>query len=221
MYVESEDFRNVWVLAHEWAGYHPEKTESDNLPIQVKLNLQRLATSILNNSLRAQTKKVSIFTDDLLFTFLFEAKHFFRLLYCKWGKSFNKNYLQSIYVKRPNFLEWCEKEKLPYTDFWILTQVVENQKVNNRPKDEIEDKAVCRAIAKVYWDIDPNIHPSHMVNSKAIRLLGNGNQYKDEKKTIKTWIADLDPQKDTRKTGRPEAKMYKINLETGGLPELY
>lgn len=218
MYVESEDFRSVWALAHEWAGYHSDKSEPENLPVQVKLNLQRLATSILNSSLRSQTKKVIIFADDSLFTILFDAKHFFKLLYCKWGKSFNKNYLQTIYVKRPHFLEWCEKEKLPYTDFWILTQVTDNQKVNNRPKNEIEDKAVCRAIAKVYWDIDPNIHPSHMVNSKAIRLLGNGNQYKDDK-TIKTWIADLDPQKDTRKTGRPEAKIYKINLETGGLPE--
>jgi len=218
MYVESEDFRTTWALAHEWAGYHPEATESDNLPVQVKLNLQRLAASILSNSLRAQTKKVAIFTDDSLFTLLFEAKHFLRLLYCKWGKSFNKSYLQSIYVKRSNFLEWCEKEKLPYTDFWTLTQPAENQKVNNRPKSEVEDKAVCRAIAKVYWDIDPSIHPSHMVKSRAIRLLGNGNQYKDEK-TIKSWIADIDPQKNTRKAGRPEGLTYKINLETGGLVE--
>ena len=216
MYSESEDFRNVWGLAHEWAGYAPEKTGDGELPNQVKLNLQRLTTGILNKSLRAQTKRAALFIDDSLFTVLFEANHFFKLLYCKWGKSFDKSYLQSIYIRRPNFLEWCEKEKLPYADFWVLTQVIENQKVNNRPKNEAEDKAVCRAIAKVYWDIDPNIHPSHMVKSKAIRLFGNGNQYKDDK-TIKAWIADLDPQQKVRKTGRPEEIPYKINLETGGL----
>ena len=217
MYSESEDFRNVWELAHEWAGYHHEKTQLNNLPAQAKLNLQRLASAILSHSLRAQTKRAALFTDESIFTLLFEAKHFFKLLYCKWGKSFNKEYLQTIYVRRPSFLEWCEKEKLPYTDFWILTQVIENQKVSNRPKNEAEDKAVCRAIAKLYWDIDSTIHPSHMVKSKAIRIYGNGKQYKDDK-TIKAWIADLDPQQKTRKSGRPEETPYKIDLETGGLP---
>jgi hypothetical protein len=193
MYSESEDFRSVWILAHEWAGYHPEKTELNNLPVPVKLNLQRLAASILNRSLRSQTKRVAIFVDDSLLTNIFETNHFLKLLYCKWGKSINKDYLQTLYVRRPNFLEWCEKEKLPNPDFWVLTEVSDIHKVTNRPKSEAEDKAVCRAIAKVYWGIDPNIHPSHMVKSKAIRIFGNGNQYKDDK-TIKSWIADLDPQ---------------------------
>ncbi len=129
---------------------------------------------------------------------------------------FDKKYLESVFVSRHDFLEWCEKEKYPISDFWILTQVTESQIVSNRPKNEAEDKAICRAIAKVYWDIDEEIHPTHMVRSKAIRIYGNGKQYKEEK-TIKSWIADLDPQQKTRNTGRPLDINYKIDLETGAL----
>lgn len=150
--------------------------------------------------------------DDSVLDFLFSFKHFYKLLRCRSGKRIDKEYLESVYVMRPNFLEWCEKEKYPNAEFWILTQVTESHIVSNRPKNESEDKAICRAIAKVYWDIDQEIHPIHMVRSKAICIYGNGNLYKDEK-TIKSWIAGLDPQQKTRKTGRPEDKIYKIDLE--------
>jgi hypothetical protein len=219
MYSESEDFRNVWSLAHDWAGFDADKTDVNHLPKHVYLNLQRLSAAILNRSLKAQTKKVQIFIDDSVFTLIFfDLKTFIKLLLCKWGHSIDNNYLASIYVKRVHFIEWCEKERLPYNDFWILTQVTANYKINNRPKNELEDKAVCRAIAMTYWDIDPNIHPAHMATAKAIRKYGNGDQY--EINTIKEWISDLDPQLKQRKTGRPKEISYKIKLETGTLPHL-
>lgn len=216
MYIESEDFRNLWCLAHQWAGHDPDKTDVNKLPSQVELNLKRLASAVLRRALKARTVKLAIFVDHSLLDLLFNYKHIFKLLKCRSGKTFDKSYLESIFVRRHHFLQWCEKEKYPNSDFWILTQVTESHIVSNRPKSESEDKAICRAIAKVYWDIDQEIHPTHMVRSKAIRIYGNGNLYKDEK-TIKSWIADLDPLQKTRKTGRPEDKVYKVDLETGGL----
>lgn len=217
MYVESEDFRNLWQLAHQWAGANPEKTDANNLPKQVELNLKRLADAILKRSLAVRTKNLAIFIDDSVLDYLFNIRHFFKLLRCRSGKSLNKEYLESLYVRRPNFLEWCENEKYPNSEFWILTQVMESYKVSNRPKNETEDKAVCRAIAMTYWDIDSNIHPAHMADSRAIKKYGNGNQY--EISTIKGWISDLDPLIKERNPGRPKEITYKINLETGTLPD--
>jgi len=217
MYIESEDYRDLWQLAHEWAGYNPEKTDPGNLPKQVELNLKRLSAAIINRSLAVRTKNVAIFIDDSVLEYLLNIRHFFKLLKCRSGKSINKDYLESIYVRRPNFLDWCEKEKYPNSDFWVLTQVIESYKVSNRPKNEIEDKAVCRALAKAYWDIDPNIHPAHMADSRAIKIYANGNQY--DISTIKEWIADIDPLIKERKTGRPRHVVYKIDLETGTLPK--
>lgn len=217
MYIESEDFRNLWLLAHQWAGYNPDKTDVNNLPSQAELNLKRLASAILRRELPLRNKKGRLIFVDLSFLdLLFNCRHVIRLLKCKSGKEFNKGYLDSLFVSRYDFLRWCEKDKYPNSEFWVLTQVNENHKVSNRPKNEAEDKAVCRAIAKVYWDIDPNIHPAHLAECKAIKKIGNGDQYTDDA-TIKDWIADLDPLKKERKTGRPRKLSYKINLETGAL----
>ena len=217
MYIESEDFRTLWVLAHQWAGYHPDKTDANNLPSQAELNLKRLASAILRTELKIRNKKGRlIFVDFSFIDLLYNFKHLNKLSKCKSGKVFNKDYLDSLFVSRYDFLSWCEKEKYPNPEFWVLTQVSENNKVSNRPKNEAEDKAVCRAIAKVYWDIDPNIHPAHMSESRAIKKLGNGDQYTDDA-TIKDWIADLDPMRKERKTGRPRDIKYKIDLKTGVL----
>lgn len=211
MYSESEDFRSLWNLAHDWAGFDANKSDSENLPKQVYLNLQRLSSAILGRKLPAQTKKLQILIDDSIMTHLFDAKHFIKLLFCKWGRSLDVEYLKSIYIRRINFIEWCESERLPYSGFWVLTQVESPHKVNFRPKDENEDKAVCRAIALTLWEIDPNIHPSHLALSKAIQTYANGKLYNLE--TIKEWITDLDPQSKHRKTGRPPKVEYKIDLK--------
>lgn len=217
MYIDSEDYRSLWQLAHDWAGVDSQKTDINNLPTQVDLNLKRLASSVMSKVLKARTKSFVIFVDDSFIDLLLSIKHFYKLYRCRSGKSFDKEYLQSIFIRRPDFLEWIEREKYPATDFWVLTQVAENYKVTNRPKNEIEDKAVCRAIASTYWDIDENIHPAHMAECKAIKKYGNGAHY--EVSTIKDWIADLDPLAKTRKTGRPRNILYKIDLETGALLE--
>jgi len=77
MYIESEDYRNLWQLAHEWAGNTPEKTDPNNLPKPVELNLKRLAAAILRRSLAAQTKNGAIFLEDSFFDYLFNSRHFF------------------------------------------------------------------------------------------------------------------------------------------------
>lgn len=212
MYSESEDFRSVWNLAHDWAGFDPNKTDVKNLPKPVYLNLQRMSAAIQCRALPAQTKKLLIFIDDSLMTYLlFDLKHFIKLLLCKWGRSIDANYLKSIYVKRIHFIEWCEKERLPYSGFWVLTQVESPHKVTYRPKNETEDKAVCRAIAQTLWEIDPDIHPSDLSKSKAIQKYANGRLYKKE--TIKEWIADLDPLSKHRNPGRPPKIEYKIDIK--------
>lgn len=216
MYLESEDFKTLWQLAIAWAGYNPDRIDENNLPGEVQLNLKRLAAAILRRALSARTKKTAILYDDGFLDYLFDIHHLMRLLRCRSGKSFDKEYLSSIFIRRGEFLRWCEHEKYPGTDFWVLTQITSTARANNRPKNEIEDKAVCRAIAMAYWDIDPNIHPAHMAESRAITQYGNGGLY--DINTIKDWISDLDPLKKERNPGRPKKITYKINLETGALP---
>lgn len=45
MYIESEDYKNIWELAHQWAGQDQQKTDINHLPKHVDLNLRRLAAA--------------------------------------------------------------------------------------------------------------------------------------------------------------------------------
>jgi hypothetical protein len=131
-------------------------------------------------------------------------------------------YLSKLYCERAEVLAWCEKELLTPPSFWAKNMAKEplskRPPLEDRLRNEELDRLVCQAIARVYWDIDPNIHPAHMGMAKAIKLYGNGKLYKDQN-TIKSWIAEVDPRKGERKTGRPENIPYRIDLETGQLAE--
>ena len=88
MYIESEDFRTLWILAHQWAGCHPDKTDVNNLPSQAELNLKRLASAILRRELNVRNKKGRrIFVDYSFLDLLFNIKHLIKLLKCMSGKS--------------------------------------------------------------------------------------------------------------------------------------
>lgn len=143
MYIDSEDFLSLWQLAHQWARFDSDKTDESDLPDQVKLNLERLTAAIMAGRLQSRTKNLVILGDDTFFDILFSARHLYKLFRCRSGKALDKSYLESLFVRRPDFLEWCEKEEYPNADFWVLTQVIESNRPSNRPKDEFADKAVC------------------------------------------------------------------------------
>jgi hypothetical protein len=81
-----------------------------------------------------------------------------------------------------------------------------------RPANEGEDRIRCQAIASALWELDPDIHPSHLVQSTILQRFGNGREYNEE--TTKNWIIEVDPLKGKRKIGRPPNKDYKIFLKT-------
>lgn len=139
---------------------------------------------------------------------------------CLFDDEIDRSVLDDTYVRRTELLTLCEKEDLEPPECWVPKKrdLPSNSKasVSHRPKDEVIDRLVCQAIAKTYWDIDPQIHPAHMAKARAIKLYANGKHYKDEN-TIKGWIAEVDPLKDQRKIGRPKETAYLIDLETGVL----
>lgn len=75
----------------------------------------------------------------------------------------------------------------------------------------MEGRISCKAIASTIWELDPAIHPNHIARSKILQRIGNGAQY--DISTITDWIAELDPQKDYRKPGRPPKENYSIKFE--------
>lgn len=225
MYLDSKDYQTVWRLAHNWVGADPDKSDPNALSIELKETIHRFMSAAINHAISIRTRRMGFFTDDSFSSYIIEFHHFRKFSKCLRGNEFNKAYLDAIYLKRGDVLRWCQNEFLAPPPFWAeqkpsvpgeSTNIANKFFLENRIRDDRLDKLVCQAIARTLWQIDPNIHPAHMAKSKFIQRYGNGKLYTDEN-TVKNWIAEVDPRKSERKTGRPLKTEYLIDLQTGDL----
>ena len=216
------DFRSIWELAHLWAGVHPESTESAKLPDDVIDRLQKLIWAFLRKKIGLRRKSGNRVIQDDMWLFIFNVNRTrVRLGNIVTTHEFDKEFLSSLFVMRGEILKWCDGEFLTPPAIWAPESVgavggtAENRSVGGRHKDDELNKQLCQAIARTLWDFDSQVHPAHMAKHKAILRYGNGALYKDEE-TVCNWIAEVDPLKKERKTGRPPAVPYLIDLEKGG-----
>lgn len=221
MFLKGKDYLSIWDIAHRWAGIAPDSTDEENLPDEVQYLIHKMVEGYWNNSLRIRRSSGYVVPRERLWILIFNINIWQKALErCLFDNEFKKAKLDNYYVKRTELIRLCEKEEIEPPEFWKRNkpELLQSPKltINHRPKDEITDRLVCQAIAKTYWDIDPQIHPAHMAKARAIILYANGRHYKDEN-TIKSWIVEVDPLKDQRKIGRPKDVNYLIDLETGVL----
>lgn len=216
MYLDNkEEFQTVWELAHNWRNADSNKTDVNNLSFDLKTAIHQMIYAARAQEISVRTRQRSIFIDDSIFTLIFDFFHFLKINACLKQNKFNKSYLDSIYVKRNEVVDWCTKIYLEPPSCWApknLTSELSDKPTNkNRPKAEETDRLTCQAIARTLWALDPNIHPTHIARSDALQRFGNGKHYAHE--TIRKWISDLDPLKDQRNAGRPPEIIYKIDLK--------
>lgn len=217
MFLDGEDFKSVWQLAHNWAGEDPNKTDVNTISPKLKTAIHRLMHAMATYEISARSSKRLIFEDNSLWTFITDFIHYLKFYLCLRKDKFNKDYLDNLYAKRYEVIRWCinvalidpppcwATKRLPYES--INTKETKNY----RPADENEDRIRCQAIASTLWELDPSIHPNHIARSKILQRIGNGAQY--DISTITDWITEFDPQQEYRKTGRPPKAQYAIKLE--------
>ena len=221
----TNDFRSIWELAHLWEGYNPEQTDPANLPVPVVDKVQKLIWGFLGSHLALRKAKGWRVPPDNLFLFLFNVNRIrVRLWDIATGeRPYDRKFLSGLFVRRAQLLQWCEKEYLAPPKIWAPAFSGSDSAARTaigKHKNEAIDKQLCQALARTLWDIDARIHPAHMARSKAVLQYGNGAQYKDEN-TVKGWVAEVDPLRKERKSGRPptDPSEYRIDLETGALKQ--
>lgn len=215
------DFRSIWEVSHLWAGHDPSKTDPENLPDEVIDRLHKLIWGNLGGRLPLRKSAWWRVPNEDIYLFLFNLNRVrVRLRKMIAENRFDKGTLEKLYVNRSRFIRWCEDEYLVPPKFWapaplISEQVAGHSQAVGKHKNEEIDRQVCQAIARTLWDFDPHIHPAHMAKHKAIQKYGNGAMYKDEE-TVRNWIAEVDPLKKERKTGRPPTVRYFTDMDNGG-----
>lgn len=222
-FLKTADYDSLWNISFRWCNVSPDGGDPENVPDDVKEIAYQLNWAFFKGDLELYRRNGRRVLRETIAPFLNEKNPWRNVLWrCNSEGLFDHAYFNGLYLQRRALLSWCEKAGVTPPQFWTKTvsRDVPSRKLSleNRSKDELVDKLACQAIARVYWEIDPNIHPAHLANSKAIKLYGNGKFYTDEN-TVKNWIGEVDPRKTQRKTGRPEKIEYRIDLETGGLKE--
>ncbi|SEQ46210.1 hypothetical protein [Nitrosomonas ureae] len=213
---DNPDYQTVWQLAHNWAGADPNETVINAITPKLRKHIIRLMLAIRNKKISARTRKRSIFIDDSVISLIVDTPHYLKTLNCLLKDAINKAYLDSLYVKREEVIDWCIRSHYDPPFWWMPKylpdrQIITKEVKNYRPANEIEDKIRWQTIASTLWEFDPAIHPNHIARSKILQRIGNGTQY--DISTITEWITDLDPQKDYRKPGRPPKAEYSIRFE--------
>lgn len=215
MFLDGEDFKTVWQLAHIWVDEDPSKTDVNAISPKLKTAIHRLMHAMATHEISARSSRRLIFEDDSLWTFITDFIHYLRFYWCLRKSKFNKHYLDSLYVKRYEVIRWCTNIALiDPPPCWMPKhpldeQISAKETKNYRPANETEDRIRCHAIASALWELDPAIHPVHMVQSTIMQRFGNGRDYSEG--TIKDWIKSADPHK-KRKKGPPPKIEYKIKL---------
>ena len=215
MYLDDNpDYKTVWQLAHHWADVDPDETDTSEIPPTLREHIIRLVLAIRNKTISARTRNGVIFADNSIITFFDDIPHYIKTRICLTWNVFNKSYLDSLYVKREEVIDYCIKSYCDFPPCWTPKRlpyelIARKETKNYRPADETEDRIRCQAIAGALWELDPAIHPVHMVQSTIMQRFGNGRDYGEE--TIKDWIKSVDPQK-KRKKGAPPKIQYKIEL---------
>lgn len=188
MYLDSKDYQTIWSLAHSWTGYDSDATDPQALPQEVQDVIYRMMAAIFRNGLPARTKRFLIFMDESLFTFIVDFRHYVRFYKCLHSDVFDKSYLKSLYVRRPNVLAWCEKEYLDPPPIWRISgpntsaaQPDESDDENQGWYDELTEprkrRAGCLEVAKRLWAINPNQTYEQVYNHQDMKKYGNPSSF--------------------------------------------
>lgn len=222
MFLEGSGYLSILEIAHRWAGIDPDSTDENNLPDEVQYYIHKIIEGFLGEELKLRRANGYRAVRDPIYLLIWNVNPYFNFLWsCLNNGNFNKKKLSGFYVRRREIMNLCTLEEIEPPSFWTKQREpvsVIKANVTNRPKEEETDRLLCQAIAATLWELDPNIHPTHIAKSKVIQRFGQGRSYK-ELSTIKKWIADVDPLKNQRKSGRPPDISYKINLEMDSLLE--
>lgn len=214
---DNPDYMTIWKLAHDWVNADLKGSDENTISFEIKNYIHRLLEASYRRDISVRTHQRRIFIDESYISLVIDLTHTIKFMFYLRGNKINKIYFDSLYVKRNEVLNWCIN--IAYLDFppcWAPKQLTHGQTANKdsknyRPSDENEDRIRCQAIASALWELDPAIHPQHIVTSKIMQRFGNGKQYNED--TLKSWIAEVDSLKKQRKRGPPPKIEYKIQLE--------
>ena len=203
MYLDSVDYQTIWKLAHNWSSADADSSVEDSLTPEVKIFIHRIMAAINQGKITVRNRRYQIFQDDSMLNFIFDFSHFRQFNQCLKKDIFIKAYLDSLYVRRSDVLNWCDTDFLSHPPIWQL-----KNKNSNNPEvyDSSDDENVgwyndlsetrkkrvaCLELAKKLWLISPHLIYEEIYHHPTMKQFGNPNVFSPS--AFKKWSRPFAP----------------------------
>ena len=191
MYLDSKDFQTVWKLAHDWVNADPNKSDLNSLSPDLAQAIHRLMGAMLSRNISARTKRATIFQDESFPTFIFDFRHYLKFARCLRKDWFDRAYLDSLYVKRDEVLDWCTKAYLDPPPSWAPKNLPSTENVLDEVGDTDDGKdgwyeklteprrrrVICIGLAEQIWHTSPGFNYKQMHEHPDMKRLGYSGKF--------------------------------------------
>lgn len=199
MHVEnSPDFKTVWQLAHNWIEADPDKTDPSAISTELRIAIHRLMHAMSTKEITARWKGLRIFRDDSFLSSVFDLYHDFKFYRCLRNNRFDKHYLDNLYAKRNEVINWCiDVARLDPPSCWAAislqtSQSTETDEENKNWYDELTErrrkKTGCLELAKKLWEENPDQSYDQIYNHSIMRQYGNPSVF--TKDSFQDWAKE-------------------------------
>ncbi|QOJ23018.1 MAG: hypothetical protein HRU78_04650 [Gammaproteobacteria bacterium] len=199
MHVEnSPDFKTVWQLAHNWIEADPDKTDPTAISTELRIAIHRLMHAMSTKEITARWKGLRIFRDDSFLSSVFDLYHDFKFYRCLRNNRFDKHYLDNLYAKRNEVINWCiDVARLDPPSCWAAislqtSQSTETDEENKNWYDELTErrrkKTGCLELAKKLWEENPDQSYDQIYNHPIMKQYGNPSVF--TKDSFQDWAKE-------------------------------
>ncbi len=190
MHVEnSPDFKTVWHLAHNWIGADPDKTDSNAISPELRIAIHRLMHAMSSKKITARWKGLQIFIDESFISSLLDIYHIYKFYRCLRKNTFDKNYLDNLYAKRSEVIDWCVNfERFDPPPCWAINKQQSTQLIDCEDEsgwyegltERRRKKVACLELAKKLWEENPNQSYEEIRRHPVMKQYGNPSVFTDD-----------------------------------------
>ena len=222
-------YLSVWEIAHRWCNQDPNKTDPENLSIEIQDKIRFLCRAVLNDDIYL-LEEIFVSSNDNYGNvrnegFMHEIKIIPSAYECSVSeRKYNKKALDGYLISQVVLFNFTSHDNHPFPDFWWDDSIIialgghisesspstKEQKVFTA-RTSVIDKSICQAVAKTLWDIDPNINITKMTQHPSVLNYGGGKNYLG-KNTLRDWLREVAPEHIKNKRGRPASKKASIGV---------
>jgi len=214
------DMLSLWEIAHRMHGIPPDEHEDPPSDVGDTLRELLVGTSDVFNPYDSGGNPIGY---GIASVFLGRPSKFERRVEKAINeRTYDKRWLNSVFIEQDEFEIWCALHNRPLPDFWFSshwqlspkaqfyrdswsrggiggTKSEKASPLSLRPVQE--DRQRCEALATRLWKEFPSLTIAAMMKRPEIQREGNGKLYKE--KALRRWLSSKAPPDIKGKRGRP------------------